>query len=95
MKSSSISRPFSGLILAMAVLGGGCVAYSAIGAVDKAEAASPSKTSDISAFRSIAFDVALIVNQGDLKKAKTRIGDLELSWESAEAGLTPRAAADC
>jgi hypothetical protein len=45
---------------------------------------------DLSSFRSIAEDTLAIVNMDNLKRAKSRIKDLETAWDRAEPKLRPR-----
>ncbi len=75
--------PLSGAILSAPFI---------LAGITQAQAAS--KLGELTSFRNVVADSKALLDTSDLPAAKARLKDLETSWDEAEAGLKPRAAAD-
>ncbi|MDR3429226.1 hypothetical protein [Silvimonas sp.] len=93
MLKNNLSKRLLAISFALLALGMFDV-FPGVSIISSAYAAEPAKLGDLASFRTIVVDTLNLVQKGDLAGGKTRIKDLETSWDDAEPSLKPRAATD-
>lgn len=90
---SSLKIVLSALLGAGPLPGALLSASVVVAGISRAQA-EQSKLGNLAAFRTIVAESKSLLEKNDANAAKVRLKDLETSWDEAEAGLKPRAAAD-